>query len=63
VGIARTFVSFDDVLRAVMAQNHANDFVEKRNKGQSRKKRWWNVFKRWKEGEESDWWFASTGIP
>lgn len=27
------------------------------------RKRWWNVFKRWKEGEESDWWFASTGIP
>jgi hypothetical protein len=27
------------------------------------KKRWWNVFKRWKEGQESDWWFASTGIP
>jgi hypothetical protein len=26
-------------------------------------KRWWNVFKKWKEGQESDWWFASTGIP
>jgi potassium channel subfamily K len=24
---------------------------------------WWNVWKRWKDGEESDWWFASTGIP
>ncbi|KAL6708043.1 Potassium channel [Coniothyrium glycines] len=22
-----------------------------------------NVWKRWKEGEESDWWIASTGIP
>jgi potassium channel subfamily K len=30
---------------------------------QSKKKRWWKVFKRWKDGEESDWWFASTGIP
>jgi len=27
-----------------------------------RKKRWWNIWKKW-EGEESDWWFASTGIP
>ncbi|CAA9960382.1 Outward-rectifier potassium channel TOK1 channel YORK [Pyrenophora teres f. maculata] len=26
------------------------------------KKRWWNTWKKW-EGEESDWWFASTGIP
>ncbi|KAH9870971.1 hypothetical protein J1614_006545 [Plenodomus biglobosus] len=26
-------------------------------------KRWWHVWQRWKEGEESDWWFASTGIP
>jgi potassium channel subfamily K len=29
----------------------------------SKKKRWWDVWKRWKEGEESNWWFASTGIP
>jgi len=29
---------------------------------ESRKKRWWNIWKKW-EGEESDWWFASTGIP
>jgi potassium channel subfamily K len=29
----------------------------------SKNKRWWNVFKKWKDGEESDWWFASTGIP
>lgn len=28
-----------------------------------KRKRWWDVWKRWKEGEESDWWFASTGIP
>jgi|TARA_R110002003_G_scaffold296_5_gene18645 uncharacterized protein YifE (UPF0438 family) len=26
-------------------------------------KRWWNVFKKAKEGDGSDWWFASTGIP
>ncbi|KAE8847861.1 hypothetical protein PTNB85_01704 [Pyrenophora teres f. teres] len=26
------------------------------------KKRRWNTWKKW-EGEESDWWFASTGIP
>ncbi|CAO2653713.1 Nn.00g031240.m01.CDS01 [Neocucurbitaria sp. VM-36] len=26
-------------------------------------KRRWGVWKRWKEGEESDWWIASTGIP
>jgi potassium channel subfamily K len=26
------------------------------------KKRWWNMWKKW-EGEETDWWFASTGIP
>jgi potassium channel subfamily K len=25
--------------------------------------RWFNVFKRWKHGSETDWWFASTGIP
>ncbi|KAF2849470.1 potassium channel-like protein [Plenodomus tracheiphilus IPT5] len=29
----------------------------------SKKKRWWDVWERWKEGEETDWWFASTGIP
>lgn len=29
----------------------------------SREKRWWDVWKRWEEGEESNWWFASTGIP
>ncbi|KAH8723600.1 hypothetical protein GQ44DRAFT_709765 [Phaeosphaeriaceae sp. PMI808] len=28
-----------------------------------RKKRWWGAFNRWNEDEESDWWFASTGIP
>lgn len=28
----------------------------------SKKKRWWNVWKKW-EGQDSDWWFASTGIP
>jgi potassium channel subfamily K len=28
----------------------------------SKRKRWWNVWKKW-EGQESDWWFASTGIP
>lgn len=32
------------------------------NKKESRKKRWWSIWKKW-EGEESDWWFASTGIP
>ena len=30
---------------------------------ESKTKRWWGIWKRWKEGEESDWWFASTGIP
>ncbi|KNG46867.1 potassium channel [Stemphylium lycopersici] len=29
---------------------------------ENNKKRWWNVWKKW-EGEDSDWWFASTGIP
>ena len=28
----------------------------------SNRKRWWNVWKKW-EGQDSDWWFASTGIP
>ncbi|KAL5117832.1 Potassium channel [Pleosporales sp. CAS-2024a] len=28
-----------------------------------KKKRWWNVFKERKKGQQSDWWFASTGIP
>lgn len=27
------------------------------------KKKWWDVWGKWKEGQESDWWFASTGIP
>ncbi|KAF2034250.1 potassium channel-like protein [Setomelanomma holmii] len=26
-------------------------------------KRWWRVFKKWKEGDGNDWWFASTAIP
>ncbi|KAF1913058.1 potassium channel-like protein [Ampelomyces quisqualis] len=46
-----------------MALTTPSDVVHKRDKGKSRKKRWWNVFNRWKEGQESDWWFASTGIP
>jgi potassium channel subfamily K len=29
----------------------------------TKRKRWFKVFKRWKHGQESDWWFASTGIP
>lgn len=32
----------------------------------SKEQRWWERWERrerWKEGEESDWWFASTGIP
>jgi potassium channel subfamily K len=29
-------------------------------KQESHSNRWW---KRWKDGEQSDWWFASTGIP
>jgi potassium channel subfamily K len=33
----------------------------KEKEGQS--KRSYNIWKRWKDGEESDWWFASTGIP
>jgi potassium channel subfamily K len=41
--------------------------VEKSGEGVKKKKnqskRWWGVWKRWKDGEESDWWFASTGIP
>ena len=28
----------------------------------SKRKRWWNIWKKW-EGQDSDWWFASTGIP
>ena len=28
-----------------------------------KRKRWLGIWKRWKEGEESDWWIASTGIP
>jgi potassium channel subfamily K len=45
------------------------DEVENRGRGDAsraslrREKIWWNMFKRWKDGEESDWWFASTGIP
>jgi potassium channel subfamily K len=27
------------------------------------KKKSKNIWKKWKHGEESDWWFASTGIP
>ena len=30
--------------------------------GQSRKRRWWNILKKW-EKDEADWWFASTAIP
>lgn len=29
----------------------------------SKNKSWRNVIKKWKDGEKSDWWFASTGIP
>ena len=29
---------------------------------QSRKRRWWNIWKEW-EKDEADWWFASTAIP
>jgi potassium channel subfamily K len=36
---------------------------ESLKKQQTKNKRWWNFWKRWKDGEESDWWFASTGIP
>jgi len=40
-------------------ESRLDDTRSKRKKG----KRWWNMFSRWKDGEESDWWFASTGIP
>jgi potassium channel subfamily K len=30
---------------------------------ESKAKGSWDVWKRWKDGEQSDWWFASTGIP
>ncbi|KAG9195290.1 hypothetical protein G6011_00411 [Alternaria panax] len=33
-----------------------------RQKDSQKSKRWWNVWRKW-EGEDSDWWFASTGIP
>jgi potassium channel subfamily K len=42
--------------------NHETSSV-KHSLSQKKKQRWWNVFKRWKDGSESDWWFASTGIP
>ena len=32
-------------------------------KRESQSERLYNIWKRWKDGEESDWWFASTGIP
>lgn len=30
---------------------------------ENKRKRWWNIWKKWEEEEEADWWFASTGIP
>ncbi|EOA86203.1 uncharacterized protein SETTUDRAFT_161419 [Exserohilum turcica Et28A] len=30
--------------------------------GEKQNKKWWNLWKKW-EGEDTDWWFASTGIP
>ena len=30
---------------------------------ESKVKRFKNAWKKWEEGQDSDWWFASTGIP
>lgn len=33
-----------------------------KNEEEKQNKKWWNLWKKW-EGEDTDWWFASTGIP
>ncbi|KAI4610278.1 uncharacterized protein J4E87_010831 [Alternaria ethzedia] len=47
-------------------QNNAHEEEDQRKEQLiqqgSGEKRWWNVWKKW-EGQDSDWWFASTGIP
>ncbi|KAF1850721.1 potassium channel-like protein [Cucurbitaria berberidis CBS 394.84] len=51
-----------DATRRVQEEHQSG--IKKLDESLSRKgKRSWAVWKRWKEGEESDWWFASTGIP
>ncbi|CBX99258.1 hypothetical protein IAQ61_000631 [Plenodomus lingam] len=30
---------------------------------ESEERKWWSVWGRWRDGDQSDWWFASTGIP
>ena len=42
---------------------HQTHPYEERGVGESRAKRFRNVWKIWEEGQESDWWFAGTGIP
>lgn len=40
------------------------NFEEKNREGEElERKHSRSIWKRWKNGEESDWWFASTGIP
>ncbi|KAH7371359.1 potassium channel-like protein [Pyrenochaeta sp. MPI-SDFR-AT-0127] len=46
-----------------MGSTEQNPQSGKKDHEESQRKRWWNVWKRWHEGQESDWWFASTGIP
>lgn len=44
------------------AQGEEEQRKEQLTRKDNKKKRWWNVWKKW-EGQDSDWWFASTGIP
>ena len=44
------------------AQEEEEQRKEQLTRKDNKKKRWWNVWKKW-EGQDSDWWFASTGIP
>ena len=40
----------------------AGTLTNEKDTQNTKKRRWWNLWKKW-EGEEADWWFASTGIP
>ncbi|KAI4649229.1 hypothetical protein J4E93_003543 [Alternaria ventricosa] len=44
------------------AQDEEEQRKEQLTRKDSKKERWCNVWKKW-EGQDSDWWFASTGIP
>jgi len=44
------------------AQEEEDQRKEQLTRKDRKRKRWWNVWKKW-EGQDSDWWFASTGIP